>query len=201
MSSSDDLILAVPDQTVERQQTSRDVQHCARRLFRRTRVNDSDAAVVSGEGERVTARGEADTLDPASGVVQIFTTDGVEGETLAPSAGLRTLVNALDEAREDASVGVSGARSQKHGVGMPGEGGDGTADGLLQVLGDPPVILLLEIADGDHAGSRADGELLLRWRPSDKGGGTVDSEQDEGRLPASSGLLPDIGIAVCKVGE
>jgi hypothetical protein len=84
---------------------------------------------------------------------------------------------------------------------VPGEGGDGTADGLLQVLGDPPVVLLLEVADGDHAGSRADGELLLGWRPSDKSGGTVDSEQDEGRLPASSGLLPDIGIAVCEVEE
>lgn len=58
-------------------------------------------------------------------------------------------------------MGVSGARSEKHGVGVPGEGSDGTANRLLQVLGDPPVVLLLEIADGDHAGSRADGELLL----------------------------------------
>lgn len=82
---------------------------------------------------------------------------------------------------------------------MPGEGGDGTADWFLQVLGDPPVVLLLEVADGDHAGSRADGELLLGGRPADKGGGTVDSEQDEGWLPASSGLLPNIGIAICTV--
>jgi hypothetical protein len=156
---------------------------------------------VSGEGECIATWGEADTLDPASGVIQVFTTDGVEGEALAPSARLRALVNTLDEAREDASVRVGGACSQKHGVGVPGEGGDGTADGLLQVLGDPPVILLLEIADSDHAGSRADRELLLGRRPSDKGSGTVDSEQDEGRLPAVSGLLPDIGIAVCRVGE
>jgi hypothetical protein len=67
------------------------------------------------------------------------------------------------------------------------------------VLGDPPVILLLEVTNSDHTGSRTNGELLLGGRPADKGGGTVDSEQDEGGLPASSGLLPDIGIAVCKV--
>lgn len=98
MSSSNDLILAVPDQTVERQQTGGNVQHCARRLFRRARVHDSNTAVVSGEGKGIATRGEANTLDPASGVIQIFTTDGVEGETLAPSARLRALVNALDEA-------------------------------------------------------------------------------------------------------
>lgn len=201
VSCSDDLILAVPDQTVERQQTGGDVQHRARRLLWRARVHDSDAAVVSGESEGIAARGEADTLDPASSVVQEFTTDGVEGETLSPSARLRALVNTLDEAREDAGVGVGGARSQEHGVGVPGEGGDGTTDRLLQVLGDPPVVLLLEVADGDYAGSRADGELLLRGRPAHKGGGTVDAEQDEGGLPAGSGLLPNVSIAVCRGGE
>lgn len=161
MASSDNLVLAVPDQTVKRQQTGRNVQHRAGRLLRGTGVHDSNAAVVSGESEGIATRGEADTLDPASSVVQVFTTDGVEGETLAPSARFRALVNALDEAREDAGVGVGGARSQEHGVGVPRESGDGTADRLLQVLRDPPVILLLKVADGDHAGSRADGELLL----------------------------------------
>lgn len=96
-------------------------------------------------------------------------------------------------------MGVGGARCQEDGVGVPGEGGDGTANGLLQMLRNPPVILLLKIADGDHTSSRTDGKLLLGRRPPHKGGCAVDAEQDEGRLPASSGLLPDIGIAVYRV--
>lgn len=114
VSSSDNLILAIPDQTVEGQQTRRNVKHRAGRLLRCARVHDSDAAVVSGESESITARGEGDTLDPASSVVQVFTTDGVEGQTLAPSARLRALINTLDEAGEDARVGVGGTGCEKH---------------------------------------------------------------------------------------
>lgn len=65
---------------------------------------------------------------------------------------------------------------------MPSDGRDGASDGLLEVLGHPPVIFFLEIADGYDAGARTDGELLLGGRPADECGGAVDAEEDEGRF-------------------
>lgn len=112
MTSGDNLIFAVPDKAVKRQETGRDVQHCTRGLLRRTRVHDGNTAIVTGEGKSVTTRGEANTLNPASGVVQEFTTDSVEGEALAPGAGLGTGIDTLDKAGEDARVGVGRASSK-----------------------------------------------------------------------------------------
>lgn len=114
MTSSNDLVLAVPDKTVQRQEAGRDVQHCTRGLLRRTRVHDSDTTIVAGEGKSITTRGEADALNPASGIVQEFTTDSVEGEALAPGARLRTGVDTLDKARKNTGVGVGGSGSQQH---------------------------------------------------------------------------------------
>jgi hypothetical protein len=61
---------------------------------------------------------------------------------------------------------------------VPCESRDGTANGLLQVLRDPPIVLLFEVADGDNAGSRANGEFLLRGGPPDECGGAVDAQED-----------------------
>ena len=58
---------------------------------------------------------------------------------------------------------------------MPGNVGDGAADGLLQVFGHPPVILDLEVANRDDACAGADGELGLGWRPADTSRGPVDA--------------------------
>lgn len=58
---------------------------------------------------------------------------------------------------------VRTAGRQKHRIGMPRDGGYSAADGLLNVLGDPPVILLFEIADSDCTGTAADGEFGLGW--------------------------------------
>lgn len=196
VSSSNDFIFAVPDQAVEWQQTGRDVEHRAGRLLRSARVDNSDTAIVSGESKGVTAGGERDTVDPASGIVEEFSTNGIERETLTPGAGLRALIDTLDEAGENTSVRVGGSGSQKNRVRVPGKSGDGTADRLLQMLRDPPVVFLFEVADRDHAGSGADGEFLLRGRPTHKGCGTVDSEKNERGLPARSGLFPDVGVTV-----
>jgi hypothetical protein len=65
------------------------------------------------------------------------------------------------------------------------------------VFRDPPVVLLLKVTDGDQASSRTDGKFLLGGRPPYKGCGAVDSEEDERRLPARGGLLPNVCIAVC----
>lgn len=201
MTSGDDLILAVPDQAVEWQKTGGDVQHRPGRLLGGAGIDNGHAAVVGHKGESVTAWGEAHSVNPASRVIQELSTDGVEGETLAPCAGGRALIHTLNESGEDSSVRVRRTSSQQNRVRVPCQRRDGAANWLLQVLGNPPVVLLLEVADGDHASSRPDGELLLRGRPADKGGGTVDTEQHQSRLPARWGAFPDVGVSVYGTGR
>lgn len=73
---------------------------------------------------------------------------------------------------------------------MPCNTGDGAANWLLQVLGHPPIVLLLEVADGNDTVTRANGELGLGWRPTDEGSGAIDSEKDEGGFVALWRRLP-----------
>jgi hypothetical protein len=42
---------------------------------------------------------------------------------------------------------------------MPSYSGNGRADRLLDVLADPPVVLLFKVADGNQAGTGTDSEL------------------------------------------
>ena len=58
---------------------------------------------------------------------------------------------------------------------MPGESGDGAADGFFEVFADPPVVFGLEVADCYYAGAGADGELHFGGGPADEGGGAVDA--------------------------
>lgn len=161
MSSCNNLSLAVPDKAVERQQTGSDIQHRPRGLFRSAGVHDSNTAIVSSEGERIATRREGNTLDPTSSIIQVFTTDGVEGKALSPRTGLRAGINTLDEAREDSGVRIGRSGCQQDGVRVPRQGCNSTANRLLDVLRDPPVVLLLEVADCNHSSAGADGELLL----------------------------------------
>ena len=79
---------------------------------------------------------------------------------------------------------------------MPSDGRDGASDGLLEVLGHPPVIFFLEIADGYDAGARTDGEFLLGGGPADECGGAVDAEEDEGGFPAGGGGFPYVCVTI-----
>lgn len=80
---------------------------------------------------------------------------------------------------------------------MPSDRKDGGANRLLEVLGNPPIIFGLEVADGDGAGAGADGEFGFVGGPTDGGGGTVNAEEDESRFPgALSSEVPDVGIAI-----
>jgi hypothetical protein len=67
---------------------------------------------------------------------------------------------------------------------MPVNTGDSAADGLLQVLRHPPVVLLFEVAYSDEAVARADGEFGLIGRPTNKSSSAVDAEKNEGGLVA-----------------
>lgn len=197
MSSCNDLSLTIPDETIERQQAGRDVQHGTWRLLRCAWVDNGYTAIVSSEGKSVAAGGKSNTLYPTSGIIQIFATDSVERQTLTPSARLRAGVNPLDEAGEDASMRIGGSSCQQDGIWVPCQGCDGTANRLLEVLRDPPIILLLEVTDSNHSSPRANGKLLLRRRPAHEGGSTINSQKDKSGFPSRGGLLPNVSIAVC----
>jgi hypothetical protein len=93
-------------------------------------------------------------------------------------------------------MGIGRAGSQEHRVGVPGQREDGRAQGLLEVFGNPPIVLLFEVADSDNAGSGADGELVLIGGPANVGSRTVDAEEDESGLPAGRRRLPDEGVTI-----
>lgn len=114
-------------------------------------------------------------MDPARRFVEVFSADGVEWQTFAPHAGLGSGIDTLDETGEDASVRVGGSCGQENRVRMPCQCGDCTANGLLQVLRHPPVILFFKIADGDQPRTGSNSELLLGGRPSNKRSCAVDT--------------------------
>lgn len=93
VTSSDDFGLAGPEQALERKQLSCDAEDCLGGLVRSTGVDNSDAAVVSSEGQGVAARRERHRVDPASGVVEELSADSVERQPLTPSTGFGALVN------------------------------------------------------------------------------------------------------------
>jgi len=98
-------------------------------------------------------------------------------------------------------VAISAAGGEQYAVGVPGDAGDGRTQRLLQVLGHPPVVLLLEVADGDDACAGTDGELALVRAPTHAGSSAVDAQQHEGWLPLSAlAGLPDVGVAVLRAG-
>lgn len=168
VAGSNDLILRLPDQALKREKLSGDGDYGTGRLLRSGWVDDRDAAVMSSKSKTVTAGRKGNRVHPACRVVQVLAADGVERQTLAPGAGLRLFVDALDEAGEDAGVCIGRTGSQQNRVGMPGNAGDGAADRLLEVLGHPPVVLLLKVADGNDAVTGTDGEFGFRRRPANK---------------------------------
>lgn len=113
------------------------------------------------KSQRIAARREGNGVHPPARRVHVLAADGVERDALSPRRGLGPLVDALDECGEDAGVGVGGAGREEDAVGVPGEREHRRAQWLLEVLGHPPVVLLLKVADGDGARARADGEFGL----------------------------------------
>jgi hypothetical protein len=196
ISSGDDLVLRTPEQALERQELGGNGDDSSWRLLRATRVDDGDAAVMSSKGKAVSAGRERYRVHPASRVVHELSTDCVEGKPLTPDTGLRPLVDTLDEAGEHTSVGIGRSRGEKDRVRVPVDAGNGAADGLLQVLRHPPIVLLLEVANCNKTVARADSKLGLGWGPTNKRGSAADSEQNESWFVALRGRLPHKCIAV-----
>lgn len=152
---------------------------------------------MCSESQGVSARGEGDTVNPTCGIVQELATHGVEGESLSPGGGFRSRIDALDEAGEDTSVAIRRTCGEEDGVRVPRYRCNSAPDWLLEMLRDPPVVLLFEVADGDEAGARANGEFRLGGSPTDAGGGAIDAEEYKRRLPTFGRGLPHVGIAIC----
>lgn len=71
--------------------------------------------------------------------------NGYEGASLLP------LIDIFDVGREDASLRVRASSSEENIVWVPIDGEHSGADGFLEQLGDPPVVLFIEGADSDRA--------------------------------------------------
>ena len=111
------------------------------------------------------------------------------------------LVNTLNEGREYASLHVSGAGSKKDVVGMPVDREDSATDGLLDMLTTPPVIILVEITHRDSSGTASNSELIFVGRPTDVGGGTIDTQQHQSRLPDTVFLSPNVSVTILRAGH
>lgn len=98
-------------------------------------------------------------------------------------------------------MAVGAAQGKQDAVGVPGDAADGAAEGLLEVLGHPPIVLLFKVADSGNSSTAADGELGLVGRPAHTRGSSVDAQEDEGGAPGAVGRLPDVGVAVLRAGD
>lgn len=161
VASSNNLVFSLPEQALEWQKLGGDAQDGLGGLVRAAGVHNGDAAVMRSKSKSVSAGRKGHRVDPASRVVQVFSADGVEGQSLTPDTRLGTLIDTLDKGGQHSGVGIGRAGCEEYGVGVPSDAGDGTADRLLQVLRNPPVVFLLKIANGNDAVTGAHGKLGL----------------------------------------
>jgi len=170
-----------------------------------------DGGIVADKGQGLSIGGEGDIMDPTTG--REFTKDITKGELGTPRGGFRLVIDSLDVTGEDTGLEVGGTAGDEDIVGVPINGEDGGADGLLDVLADPPIIILLKVTDGDALGTAGHGELITLGAPFNLGGGPVDTQDNQGWLPTLNGLLlaiifngllgpgPDIGIPILGAGD
>jgi len=96
---------------------------------------------------------------------------------------------------------VGGTSGDEDVVGVPVDAEDGGADGALDVLADPPVVVLLKVAHGYALRPTRHCELVPPRAPLDLGGCSVDSQDGEGGLPLLALLGPHVRIAVLGAGH
>jgi len=163
-------------------------------------LGDGHCGVMTDKAETVAAGAESDTLDPA---VAVDLSEGlVEGLACTPVGGSGTLVDTTDSAVKDTSLKVSAGGGKEAAVGMPCDLGDSAAV-ALDVGRDPPVVVLLKVADRDDLGTTADSKLLLVGRPADPSGCTVDTKDNENGVPLLLGVVvgPHIGVTILRASH
>jgi len=171
--------------------------NCEGRLRTIVALSDRDSAVVANEGKPVARGAESDALDPT---VAVELTDGLVKWLLgAPRGGDLPAVDFLDGAVEDASLEVSRSSSKELVVGVPCDAGDGAAV-LLNVLADPPIVVLLEVADRDDLCAAGDSELVTLRAPLNVGGSAVDTQDNQHGLPLllSSIEGPHVSVTILR---
>lgn len=161
-------------------------------------VDEVEAGVVAGISELVARWRPLNGVHPRASLV--FTKELTEDKLGSESGVVNSLVLSLDGSSEDTGLEVSGAGEQKDVVWMPVEGEDGRFV-LLDVLADPPIVILFEVADGDALGTRGDGELVTFWAPLNVSGSTADTKNYESWLPDAILELPDISVSVLRAGN
>jgi len=174
--------------------------------------HDAKGRIMGSEGKGLTIGREGHIMNPTSSGK--LTKEVTEGELGTPRRSLGLLINTLDVSREDTGLEVRRTAGNQNVVGMPVDGEDGGADGLLDVLADPPIVFLFKVADGDASGTAGNGELVTLGRPFDLGGSTVNTEDNQSLLPSLNDLghailighgflgpSPDVSISVLRAGD
>merc|ERR1712183_510400 len=167
-------------------------------------VRHGDGAVVANPGQSTAVAGEADGVDPTPSVLRVgeLRHQISHRHPVSPGCGSRFAFDLLDVSGVDADLEVRGAGGEEDVVGVPVQAGHGGLEGLLDVFGHPPVIVLLVVTDRDDLGSAAHSELVLLRAPPDTGCSPVDPEQYQGVFPLAIRLLhPDIGVPVTGAGH
>jgi len=196
VASSDYFVFSAPNQAHERKELSGDAYDSTGRLIRTAGVYDGDAAIMSSKGQDISAGRERDGVDPASGVVQELSAHGVERKSLTPHTGGGTAIDTFDEGGEYPSVGVGRPSSKEDGVRMPGDSSNSTSNRLLQMLRNPPVILLLKVTNGNDAVARSYSKLGLGRRPSSKCRSSGNSQKHKGWLVSGRRRFPYQSITI-----
>lgn len=184
----------------ERQVLRLQLEHCAARAG----LGHVDRAVMADPANLVAVAGEADAVNPAAALAGILELGHqlAERHPVAPGRRRRLALHVLDVGGEDARLVVGGARDEQHIVRMPVERRDGRADRLFDVLRHPPIVLRLKVADGDEAGARAHGQLILQRRPLDARRAAIDAQQHQRRLPfAVRAQRPNVRVPVDGTGD
>jgi len=173
---------------------------CKSRLGTIVALSNRDGTVVTDENKSVARGAEGDTLNPTSAVK--LAEGLIEGLLLTPSSLNLPAVDLLDGTVEDTSLEVSRGSGKKLVVGVPCDASDGAAV-LLDVLANPPIVVLLEVADRNNLGTTGNSKLVTLRAPLHVSGSTVDTKDNQHGLPLllTSIVGPHVSVTILRAGN
>jgi len=140
-----------------------------------------------------------DALNPSHGGIELSI--NLSESKLISKRGLRgSLVYSLHEGRENSALKIARSSGQENVVGVPIDLQYGGFV-LLDVLADPPIVILLKVANRDTLGSASNGKLVLLRAPLDVGGASIDSKNYQSGLPGVVLPGPNVSISVLGAGN